>query len=126
MKKDRKISIFEIVWYSITGAVALWGLTYIVLGLVHAFYPSTISNNPLNEANEEMITNFGLGFLYWGLIIMAIGVVSACVALCICAKTTDREAEKANRRAARLAAANEASKPEVVDAEVAPAAEESK
>lgn len=126
MKKQRKISIFEIVWYAITGGVAIWGLVYVILGLVHAFYPSTLSNNPLNEANEQMIANFGLGYLYWGLIILAIGVVAAIVVLCIYAKTTDREAEKANRRAARLAAANEASKPEVVDAEVAPAAEETK
>lgn len=122
--KKRKISIFEIVWYALTGAVAAWGLTYIVLGLVHSFYPSTISNNPLNDANATIVEKFGLGFLYWGLIILAIAVVAACVVLCIYAKTTDREAEKANRRAARLAAANEQVK--VVDAEVAPAAEESK
>lgn len=124
MSKNRKISIFEIVWYVITGGVAIWGLTYVVLGLVHAYYPSTPANNPLTEANDEMIANFGLGFLFWGLIILAIGVISACVVLCVFAKTTDREAEKANRRAARLAAANEANKPEVIDAEVAPAKEE--
>lgn len=118
-KKQLKVSPFEIVWYSLTGAVGLWGLTYVVLGLVAAFYPATSENNPLGKADKTIADLFGLGFLYWGLIILAIAVVAAVFVLCIYAKTTDREVEKAQRRAARLAAQNNA----VVDAEVEPKAE---
>lgn len=116
-KTQRKVSIFEIVWYSLTGAVGVWGLTYVVLGLVAAFYPATSENNPLEQANRVIAKYFGLSFLYWGLIIMAIATVCAVFVLCIYAKTSDREVEKAQRRAARLAAQN------VVEAQVEPKAE---
>lgn len=119
--KASKLKIFEIVWYTLTGAVAVWGLTYVVLGLIAAFYPATVDSNPLAQANKVIVNNFGLGFLYWGLIILAIGVVSAAFVLCIAAKSTDRELEKVQRRAARLAAQTKT--PEVVDAEVEPKAE---
>ena len=122
-KKKLPISVFEIVWYSLTGAVGVWGLTYVILGLVAQFYPATNSNNPLKKASDVIAENFGLGFLYWGLIILGIAVVAAVAVLCINAKTADREVEKATRRAARLAQV-ETPAPEVIDAEVeAPKAE---
>ena len=122
--KKLKVSPFEIVWYLLTGAVALWGLVYIVLGLIAQFYPAPSADNPLAKANGVIESKFGLGFLYWGLIILAIGVVAAVFVLCITAKTSDREVEKTQRRAARLAAAHkEEGKPEVVDAVVEPKAE---
>ena len=122
-KKKLPISIFEIVWYSLTGAVGVWGLVYVILGLIAQFYPATNSNNPIKKASDVIAENFGLGFLYWGLIIIGIAVVLAVIVLCINAKTADREVEKATRRAARLAAQVEAPAPEVIDAEVAPKAE---
>lgn len=128
-KKKLNVSIFEIVWYLLTGAVAIWGIVYIVLGLVAQYYPSTSEKNPLFDVNNRFTSTFGLSFLYWGLIIFGIGVVAAVACLCLTAKTTDREAEKAQRRAARLAAV-ETPKEEVVDAKVeetpAPVVEETK
>lgn len=112
--KKAKLSIFEIVWYSITGLVSLWGLTYIVLGLIAAFYPATSDKNELLKASETIAKYFGLGFLYWGIIILAIGVVAAAFVLCIKAKETDREVEKSQRRAARLAAQTEARTAKIV------------
>lgn len=120
-KKKLKVSIFELVWYILTGACAVWGVTYVVLGLVAKFYPATSENNPLGQADGKFADTFGLGFLYWGLIILAIAVVAAVIVLCLTAKTSDREVEKAQRRAARLALNEEAPKVEetkVVDAEV--------
>lgn len=122
-KKKLPVSIFEIVWYSLTGLVGIWGLVYIVLGLFAQFYPATNGNNPLKKASDVIESNFGLGFLYWGLIILGIAVVLAVIVLCINAKTADREVEKASRRAARLAAQVETPETNVVDAEVAPKAE---
>lgn len=97
MAKNKK-SVFEIVWYSLTGAVGLWGLTFIVLGIVCSFIPL---HSALAEANVEHANTFGLGFLYWGLIILAIASVAAIIVLLAYAKKVDRDFEKTQRRTAR-------------------------
>ena len=53
--------------------------------------------------SDEIAKLFGLGFFGWGLIIFSIGAVIAIVVLLIYARNTDRDYEKAQRRAARLA-----------------------
>jgi len=97
MKKKLPVSIFEIVAYSILAALGLWGLTYIVLGVVVEFITF---KDDLYIANQSLGT---LGFLYQGFIILAVAVVAAVIVLLIHAKTSDRDYEKAQRRAARLA-----------------------
>ena len=100
MKKKLPLSIFEIVAYSILALLALWGLVYIILGFTCEFI-STKSD--LYKANA----NFGtLGFLYQGFIILASSAVVAVIILLIHAKTSDREYEKQQRRALRLAKDN--------------------
>ena len=71
-KKKLPVSIFELVWYPICALVILWGLTYVVLGLVTKY------NNirSLDEFEEGFTKLFGLGVYFWGLIIIAIGVVA--------------------------------------------------
>lgn len=113
-KKTLKVSIFEIVWYSICGAIALWGITYIVLGLVGDHLPITAEDNALSEASDAIKVTFGLGFFHWGLILTGVAAAAAIVVLLLNAKKSDREVEKAARRAARLVR-NETP---VVDAEV--------
>lgn len=100
-KNVKAQKIFEIVWYAICGAVALWGLTYIVLGLVAGELGIHSSKNVLLQASNEIQNTFGLGFFYWGLIILAIAAVSAVIVLLIYAKRIDRDVEKTQRRAAR-------------------------
>lgn len=97
MAKNKK-SVFEIVWYSLTGAVGLWGLTFIVLGIVCSFIPL---DSVLAEANAAHESTFGLGFLYWGLIILAIAALLAIIVLLTYAKKVDRDFEKTQRRSAR-------------------------
>ena len=98
MKKKFPLSIFEIVAYSILAALGLWGLVYIVLGVVVEFL------NPVKDALYATNKSFGaLGFLYQGFIILAVAVAAAVVILLIFAKSSDRDYEKAQRRAARLA-----------------------
>lgn len=99
VKKKCKLSIFEIVWYSICLAVGVWGLTYIVLGLVAG---ASKIDSTLNEANTSFKGVFGLGFLGWGLIILGIATLAAVIVLCTVARKSDKEFEKAQRRAARL------------------------
>ena len=105
-KKKLKLSIFEIVWYSLCGLLALWGITYIVLGLVGQLLPITADENALAKASEVIKEHFGLGFLYWGMILVGIGAVLAIIVLLLNAKKSDKEVEKAARRAARLASNN--------------------
>ena len=97
------ISIFELVWYSVQGAVALWGLTYMVLGLVAENLPTKAEDTGLVKANADFAKTFGLDFLGWGLIILAIGAVLIVICLLITANKSDRQYEKETRRAQRLA-----------------------
>lgn len=115
-KSKLKVSVFELVWYILCGAVALWGVTYITLGIVADALPITAEDNVLAEASEAIRKVFGLGFLHWGMILVAIGAVLATIVLLLNAKKSDREVEKAARRAARLSR----EEPKVVDAEVTP------
>ena len=102
-KKERKLSIFEIVWYSLTGGIGLWGLVFIILGVVARNLKSDMDLVKADKAYESAMK---LGFLHSGMILLSTGVVLAIVVLLITAKKADREVEKQQRRAARLAAAN--------------------
>lgn len=98
----KNLSLFELIVYLVAGALALWGLTYIALGLIGSYINVGADDNVLLKGSEALAKVFGLGFLGWGLIILSIGALLAVVCLCINAKKTDKEAEKAARRAARL------------------------
>ena len=132
-KKKLPIHPLELVWYIICGGVGLWGLTYIVLGLVADNLPITAEDGDFVKANAEFAETFGLGWFHWGLIILGIAAVCAAVALLLLSNKADRDYEKTTRRAARLAQLDaeeereeaELAKKEgeVVDAEVAPVEE---
>lgn len=97
-KNKLPVSIFELVWYPICALVILWGLTYVVLGLVTKY--NNIS--ALTEFNTNFTKQFGLNLYFWGLIIVVIGVVAGVVVMLIFAKTFDRASEREQRRSARL------------------------
>ena len=97
-KNKLPVSIFELVWYPICALVILWGLTYVVLGLVTKY--NNIS--ALTEFNTNLTKQFGLNLYFWGLIIVVIGVVAGVVVMLIFAKTFDRATEREQRRSARL------------------------
>lgn len=102
----KKLSIFEIIWYSLCGALALWGLAYTTLGLIGSFISPL--DNPLKEASDVIAETFGgLGFLLWGLIILSVAAVAAIIVLLVFSKKYDREQEKALRRQARRLGINQ-------------------
>ena len=109
-KKKLPVSIFELVWYPICALVILWGLTYVVLGLVTKY--NDIKS--LDEFEQGFTKMFGLSVYFWGLIIIAIGVVAGVAVMLIFAKTFDHASEKEQRRNARL---NALKKDETVVAE---------
>ena len=85
----RKVSIFEIVWYTLCGITALAGLVFLILGLVGEF----------GGQGVKSLRDFSTP----GFICLPVGAVLAALVLIICAKGNDRAAEAAARRAARLA-----------------------
>ena len=97
-KNKLPVSIFELVWYPICALVILWGLTYIILGLVTKYN----NINALIEFNTNFTKQFGLNLYFWGLIIVVIGVVAGVAVMLIFAKTFDRATEREQRRSARL------------------------
>lgn len=119
-KANKKLSIhpLELVWYIICGLVAIWGITYIVLGLVANNLPTTATDSDFVAANKEFAEIFKLDWLGWGLIILAIGSIAAVIVLLACAGKSDREFEKTSRRNARLAALLADEEAETVDVPV--------
>lgn len=104
-KRSKKISTLEIVSYSIFGVIALWGVTFIVLGLVAEFAPVYSKDNALLEASNAYAKVFGQGFLFYGCINFAAGVVGVVSTLLSYSKKADRDFEKEQRRAAIRASA---------------------
>lgn len=100
---QKEFTLFEKVCYPVCGALILWGLTYTVLGLIGDNLQVKYDANPLKQASDALAGVFGLGFFAWGLIIFSIGAVIATVVLLVFARNTDRDYERAQRRAARLA-----------------------
>lgn len=102
-KKKLPLHPAELVWYIICGLLMVWGLTYIVMGIVAENLPVTTDESAFALANKEFARLFGLDWLGWGLIILSIGAVGAAVVLLALAGKSDREYEKNTRRAQRLA-----------------------
>ena len=94
--KKLPLSIFELVVYILAGLMGLGGLTYLVLGFI--VVDIAAHDSALTKANNSIQASSGMGFLYQGLLVLAIAVVVAVVVLLIHAKTADREYEKQQRR----------------------------
>ena len=134
VKKNTKkfpLHPFELVWYILVGLVGIWGLTYIVLGIIASYLPIQSEDPALVKANDKILELFKLDMLGWGLIILAIAAVAVVLVLVLFSNKVDRDYEKNVRRAQRLAQleaeeAKEESIEEqkiVVDAEVQPVEE---
>ena len=102
MTTKKKNKIIEISIYSLFGALAVWGLVYIVLGLLASNLPIPDSQNPLRSGDAVIRSHFGLGFFGWGLILFGVFGVCTALALMYFAKDVDKNYEKSQRRAARL------------------------
>lgn len=100
--KKLKLSVQEIIFYSISVILALWGIVEIILGLIVEFANVRIDEFPLYQAEQAYISLFGMSFTNWGLVLLAIGLVVGVIVLCIYATRHDREVEKTVRREARL------------------------
>ena len=93
-KKRFPLHPFELVWYILCGLVGIWGITYIVLGLVAEYLPAKYADGDFVQANVEFAKNFKLDWFGWGLIILAIASVAAVVVLLLFSSKVDRDYEK--------------------------------
>ncbi len=98
-KKLKQLSLFEIIAYSVLLLLGLWGLIYTLLGFICEFLSV---NSGLRYANNYVRNVFGTSFLTCGLIVLGVSVVATVIVLLVNAKKSDRDFEKAQRRAARL------------------------
>lgn len=112
-KKHLKVAKFELASYIVGGILLLWGLGETVVGAVALALPL---KNALRIANDTFKSLFGLDMLYWGITLMVMGALICVLVLIFYAKNADRDFEKSQRRAARLAKDNVSST--TVDAEV--------
>jgi len=87
MKKQLKLSIPEIVIYSVCGVLAVWGIVYIILGAACNFVSNT---NPIYTANLYLMTVAScLGFFDQGIIITSIAIVPIIITVLVCTKRKD-------------------------------------
>ena len=117
------ISIVELIVYTLSGLMAIWGLVYISLGISVNFLKY---DDQLVKTNAALIagTN-GMGFLQQGILVLFVGVAVAVVFLLSYAKVADRQYEKEQRRAAARfnRKTNAAESQEVVEVESTPVEE---
>ena len=116
-KKVKGSLIAEIIIYSVFGLTALWGLTYIVLGVL-CDANVVAYNSDLAKANAGFVNTGAIGFLPQGLIILSASILVIVVTLLIAAKSSDREFEKEQRRILARQNRRKGVTEEVVEAEV--------
>ncbi len=117
------LTIFEITWYTICGVLAVWGLVYMILGMI-ANYTDVAG---LIHFTNVIKSNFGMNAFYWGIMILAIAVIAFVIAILCVNRVVERESDKASRREARLAHLKELEEEEnieVQEAEFEPVVEE--
>ena len=120
----------ELVWYAIAATLATLGLVFLVFGIIGSHLPVKASDNWVkNSENAWLVPWSKMGYRWWGLIILGVGLAIGIIALCFFARSGDRDSERAQRRAQRLALEDEEEEVVEVEAEekveAEPAKEES-
>lgn len=104
MASPKKLSNKELAWYVIAGIVGAVGLTSLVFGIVGEHFPGLYSDNWIAAGEAGWLKAWsGLGYRWWGIILLAIAVFLAVVVANVFAKEGDRDVERALRRQQRLA-----------------------
>ncbi len=105
MKSPKKLSRKELFWYVLAGIIGVTGLLFLVFGIVGDHFPGLYADNWIAASENAWLKNWsGLGYRYWGIILIAAGAFIAIVALAVFAKEGDRDSDRERRRAQRLGA----------------------
>lgn len=104
-----KISTKEFVFYLIAAIFGIWGLTFLIFGIIGSYLPVLESENWVSISEKAWLTNWSpWGYRGWGLLLMLIGCAIAFITLLVYARTSDKDVERANRRKQRLLLEEEA------------------
>ena len=104
-KEKVRLSAKEIVWLSISLVVVTAGLVFFVLHFVgDAINNAGIENkyNLLYQAQDAMVSATKMGWLYWGLIIFAAGVIALLITLNYFASHNEKTADSQRKRGKRV------------------------
>jgi len=94
-------TIKEFVALIVGSTLALLGLIFLILGLIDDY--ANIYGSVLTTPNTSMKSMMsGIGFTYFGLIVLSVGVIINAFSLSLATKGEDRIKEKENRRKQRL------------------------
>ena len=88
----------ELVWYAIAATLATLGLVFLVFGIIGSHLPVKASDNWVkNSENTWLVPWSKMGYRWWGLIILGVGLAIGIIALCVFARSGDRDSERAER-----------------------------
>lgn len=110
MSKERKLQLSRKEWivYSILLFIAFVGLVFVVIGIIGDYLPVVASKNWVRISEAAWLTNWSpLGYRYWGIVLLCGGLILFSLALVLFSRESDRDSERAQRRAKRLAAMNQ-------------------
>ena len=108
MSKKNHSARKERFWYVLGGFLAFAGLVFVIFGIIGDHMPVKASDNWVIYSQNMWLTNWsGMGYRYWGLILLGAGTLIAVIALVYFASSGDRDTERAARRAQRLAIESE-------------------
>ncbi|OPZ34137.1 MAG: hypothetical protein BWY98_01198 [Tenericutes bacterium ADurb.BinA155] len=101
--KEKKISGKELGWYIVAAVFTLVGLVFFIFGLIGKYYPGKASDNWISISENAWLINWSkMGYRWWGLILIGVGVLIAVIALTVFARVADRDDERNLRRQQRL------------------------
>jgi hypothetical protein len=97
-----KITVGEIVWICISGAIAVAGLTLVIFGIVGDYLPLKSSENwiLLGEASFQNVMK--MNYRWFGVILILFAAFVSVIFLNYYAKKSDIDEERALRRQQRL------------------------
>lgn len=103
-KSKLKISKVELGFYVVCGALGLVGLIFVIFGIIGNYLPVPLHQNFILVSEDVWLNPWSkLGYRYWGLILIAVAVVVTTLVGTFFARAGDRDSERAQRRAQRLA-----------------------
>lgn len=103
-KSKLKISKVELGFYVVCGALGLVGLIFVIFGIIGNYLPVPLHQNFILVSEDVWLNPWSkLGYRYWGLIDIAVAVVVTTLVGTFFARAGDRDSERAQRRAQRLA-----------------------
>ena len=103
-KSKLKISKVELGFYVVCGALGLAGLIFVIFGIIGNYLPVPLHQNFILVSEDVWLNPWSkLGYRYWGLIDIAVAVVVTTLVGTFFARAGDRDSERAQRRAQRLA-----------------------